>query len=175
MTDARWTEVEDDIRSACRHFTMAVRLHEAGGFGETGDEDLQGDDLSAYRARMALQHAMQAAHNSLETGLKRILELLGEEVPSGAQSHADLVRRVARPLNLPGLTRPAILTPELERDVNETRRFRHRVMHDYDSFEPSCVGPSIAAASRLRVDLLPCIEAFRNTIDPPSTGPGRKT
>jgi len=174
MTDARWVEVEDDVRSACRHFRMAARLYDAGGFGDPDveDEDLEEEDLDAYRARMALQHAMQSAHTSLEGGLKRILEILGEELPSGPQSHADLVRRVSRPLALAGLERDAILTPEIERDVNETRRFRHRAMHDYDNFEPDRASPSIDAARRLQADLLPCIETFRNSVDPPDAAAG---
>lgn len=71
---------------------MAARLYDAGGFGnpESDDEALETADLDAYRARMALQHAMQAAHTSLEGGLKRILEILGEDPPSGPQSHKIL-------------------------------------------------------------------------------------
>lgn len=173
MTDARWAEVEDDIRSACRHFGMAARLYDAGGFGdpESDDEALETADLDAYRARMALQHAMQAAHTSLEGGLKRILEILGEDPPSGPQSHADLIRRVSRPLAVPGLERPAILSHEVERDVTETRRFRHRAMHDYDNFEPDLAVASIEAARRLSESLPICIERFRDEVDPPSAAP----
>lgn len=176
MTDARWVEVDDEIRAACRHYRMAARLYDAGGFGDpdVGDEDLADEDLDAYRARMALQHAMQSAHTSLEGGLRRILEILGEEVPSGPQSHADLVKRVSRPITLPGLERDAILTPEIESDVNETRRFRHRAMHDYDNFEPDRAVPSIAAARRLHTTLPPCIEAFRVSVDPPEETSGYK-
>ncbi len=160
MTDARWIEVDDDIAAASRHFALAARLYDAGGFGDDRD------DLDTYRASMALQHAMQSAHTSLEGGLKRILEILGEEVPTGAQSHVDLVRRVGRPVVLPGRGRPAILTPEVEADVGESRRFRHRAMHGYDDFEPILAKPSIDAARRLATTLAPCIEAFRREVDP---------
>ena len=68
MTDARWTEVEDDLASACRHFGNAARLYDQGGFDR--------DDLAGYMADMALQHAMQSAHTSLEGALLRILEFL---------------------------------------------------------------------------------------------------
>lgn len=160
MTDARWTEVEDDIGAATRHFALAVRLYDAGGFSDDHD------DLDAYRASMALQHAMQSAHTSLEGGLKRILEILGEEVPSGAQSHVDLVKRVGRPMTLASHRRPAILTPDVEADVHESRRFRHRAMHDYNNFELMLATPSIDAARRLAKTLAPCIEAFRREVDP---------
>ena len=85
MTDAWWTEVEDDLDSACRHFGRAAKLFDEGGFGR--------DDLAGYKADMALQHAMQSAHTSLESALVRILEILDEEWPTGEKWHADLVRR----------------------------------------------------------------------------------
>ena len=160
MTDARWAEVDDTIASACRHFANAARLFDDGGF--------EGADLVGYRNRMALMHAMQAGHTSLEGALKRVLELFGEEVPRGEQSHADLVRRVSRPLDLPGHARPAILSPAVARDVDESRRFRHRATHDYDNFEPELATASIEAARRLAESLGPCITAFRDRVDPPS-------
>lgn len=118
---------------------------------------------------MALLHAMQSAHTSLEAALNRILEILGEEPPVGGNSHADLVRRVSRAVDRPGHLRPAILTPEISQDVDESRRFRHRAMHDYDNFEPMLAGPSIEAARRLASGLKPCIAAFRDRIDPPKS------
>lgn len=163
MTDARWADVEDEIERATRHYGLATRLFDAGGF-DAAEED----DLDLYRNQMALQHAMQAAHTTLETALRRILEILAEEAPSGPSSHADLVSRVSKSLRLPGRDRPAILSPEVEADVTESRRFRHRATHDYDSFDPAHVGPSIEAARRLTTSLWPCIKAFRDLIDPPA-------
>lgn len=160
MTDARWIEVDDDIDAACRHFGNAAKLFEEGGFDAEG--------LSGYKARMALLHAMQAGHTSLEAALRRILDVLGEEPPTGDQSHADLVRRVARAVSTPGLSRPAILPEQVARDADEARRFRHRATHDYDNFDPARAMPSIEAARRLSAALKPAISAFRDRIDPPS-------
>ncbi|KQT83040.1 hypothetical protein [Aurantimonas sp. Leaf443] len=160
MTDVRWIEVEDDLASACRHFGNAAWLADDGGFDDDG--------IAGYRARMALLHAMQSAHTSLEGALRRILEILGEEPPVGGNSHVDLVRRVSRAVDTPGHVRPAILTPDVFRDVDESRRFRHRATHDYDNFDPTLAKPSIEAARRLAVGLGPCIAAFRDRVDPPS-------
>ncbi len=164
MTDARWVEVEDDLASACKHFRNAAELYDEGGFEDEG--------LNGYRSTMALQHAMQAAHTSLEGALKRILEILGEEVPSGANSHSDLIKRVTRSLSVEGHERPAILSGSVALDVDESRRFRHRATHDYDNFEPSRALPAVDAARRLAQSLGPAIEAFKDVIDPP--GPGKK-
>ncbi len=81
---------------------------------------------------MALMHALQSAYTSLEGGLLRILEMLGEERPVGENWHAALIKRVAAAL--PG-QRPAILGERLARAADETRRFRHPATHNYDSFQ----------------------------------------
>ncbi|MBO0904406.1 hypothetical protein [Jiella sonneratiae] len=117
---------------------------------------------------MALMHAMQSAHTSVEAALGRILEMLGEEAPAGDRSHADLVRRVARPVASPGRGRPAILSAELAADLDESRRFRHRASHDYDNFDPSRALPAMAAARRLSATLAGAIATFREIVDPPS-------
>jgi hypothetical protein len=160
MTDARWIEVEDNLESACNHFANAAQLYDEGGF--------DADDLTGYRARMALLHAMQSGHNSLEGALKRILEILGEEAPTGDQSHADLVKRVSRAVDTPGHVRPTVLTPEVARDVDESRRFRHRATHDYDNFDVTLAIPSVEAARRLAESLKPCVAVFREKVDPSS-------
>jgi exonuclease VII small subunit len=162
MTDARWIEVEDDLESACNHFANGAQLYGQGGFNADG--------LAGYQARMALLPAMQSGHTSLEGALKRILEILGEEAPTGEQPHADLVKRVSRVVDTPGHVRPAVLTPEVARDVRESRRFRHRATHDYDNFGPIRAVPSIEAARRLAESLKPCIAAFRENVDPPTHG-----
>ncbi len=160
MNDARWIEVDDEIDDACIHFANSARLFDEGGF--------DGDDLAGYRARMALLHAMQSGQTSLESALKRILRILGEEVPVGEQSHADIIRRTARPIDREGHRRPAMLSPEVARDADETRRFRHRAMHDYGNFDPLLAVPAIAAARRLSMSLKPCIAVFRQQLDPPT-------
>ena len=111
MSDARWFEVDADILSAIRHFQNSIELFEAGGFDEAG--------LAGYRAEMALMHALQSAHASLEAGLLRVLAMLAEERPVGDNWHADLIKRAAAPI--PG-RRPAILGPRLAEAANETRK-----------------------------------------------------
>lgn len=163
MTDARWADVQDDIERAMTHYSRAARLFDAGGLEADGGVV---EDLDLYRNQMALQHAMQAAHRTLEGGLARILEILGEEAPSGPNSHADLTARVSKPLRLAGRERPVILSPGVAADVDESRRFRHRAMHDYDNFDPALARPAIESARRLEMSLWPCIQAFRDLIDP---------
>jgi hypothetical protein len=165
LTDARWADVQDEIERAMTHYGRAARLFDAGGLDAAADDVI--DDLDLYRNQMALQHAMQSAHRTLEGGLTRILEILGEEAPTGPNSHADLVARISKPLDLPGKNRPAILSSELAADVDESRRFRHRAMHDYESFDPALASPSIEAARRLQSSLWPAIKSFRDQIDPP--------
>ena len=156
MSDARWFEVEADIDAAIRHFRQSVELYRKGGFDAPG--------LDGYQAEMALMHALQSAHTSLEAGFLRILEMLGEERPVGENWHADLISRVAAAL--PG-RRPAIITTQIAEAATETRRFRHRATHNYDNFRVGEVSRTIEAAAALAGGLEADILAFRNIIDPP--------
>ncbi len=154
MSDARWIEVESDLDGAARHFERAAALFDAGGFDRPG--------LDGYRAEMAFMHAVQAAHTSLENGLLRILEMLGEERPVGAIWHADLIRRAAR--DLPGL-RPAILSAPLAAAADETRRFRNVAARGYDSFDPARAGATVRAATVLAQGLGEALRLFRAAMD----------
>jgi uncharacterized protein YutE (UPF0331/DUF86 family) len=171
MSDARWADVEDDIKNASVHFIMATRLFDAGGlapFDPEGMAELQ--DIESYKSKMAILHAMQSAHTSLEAALKRILQILGEEEPTGDQSHADLIKRVRKAITMPGRERPAILPDDVAQDADETRRFRHSAAHDYNNFDPSRATPSIDAARRLGQKLKLSIDEFRAVVDPSPSG-----
>jgi hypothetical protein len=154
MRDARWLEIFDDMSWAVAHFSRALELHAAGGF--------EGDSLEAYKSKMALMQAMQAGHTSLESGLERILELFGEEKPTGSQYHADLVRRIAR--DRPGI-RPSIIAGELAEAIDETRRFRHVVRKNYNNFRVAEATRALQAAALLRDRLVDTIQAFARAVD----------
>ena len=108
-------------------------------------------------------HAMLAAHTSLESGIIRILEMVGEEKPVGEHWHADLVRRAG--LERPGI-RPAVLDPELAAAANRTRRFRHVTMGAYDSFDSEEAKPAVQSARKLTDGLSAALEKFREALDP---------
>jgi hypothetical protein len=90
--------------------------------------------------------------------------MLGEERPVGDNWHADLIRRVAMPR--PG-RRPAVLGASLAAAADETRRFRHRATHNYDSFRVDECARTISAAELLRDGLQKAMIEFQNIIDPP--------
>jgi hypothetical protein len=141
VTDERWLEVERDILSATRHFAAAVRL--------SSDPALKHDDWDGYKTRMSRLHAMQAGHTSLETALLRVLDMRGEQRPTGDSWHLDLIRRVSAPAT----GRPAILTEATARAADQTRRFRHVAVRTYDQFEPDEATGAIRAADRLAASL----------------------
>ena len=106
---------------------------------------------------------MLAAHTSLDSGLTRILELVGEEKPIGEQWHADLLRRAR--LAYPGV-RPAILDQYLGSAADRTRRFRHVTMRGYDSFDPEDAKPAVEAARKLADGLPAALQRFIAALDP---------
>jgi hypothetical protein len=155
LNDARWIEVDLDVAAAVRHFCQSLALHADGGFAH--------DTLDGYRAVMALQHALQSAHTSMESALLRILDLLGESRPTGENWHADLIRRASLPI---AGQRPAIISEELATQAHETRRFRHRAIHNYDGFDIRRIGDTLSAARFLAEALPQQVKAFRAVIDP---------
>jgi hypothetical protein len=155
VSDARWIDIATDFAGAADHFRNAVALYEIGGFEAPG--------LGGYTARMAFMHAMLAAHTSLESGLLRILELIGEEKPLGEHWHADMVRRAG--LDLPGI-RPAILDPDLAAAADRTRRFRHVAMRAYDSFDSEEARPAVKSARKLADGLSAALDRFREALEP---------
>jgi len=155
MMAERWRDILLDLESAKRHFSAAGRI------GRAAPDVIDGDD--GYDAAMALQHAMMAGYTSFEMALKRLLAMLGEELPIGPDWHATLLRRVSQPF--PGL-RPAIFSASLVKNLGELMRFRHVAMHAYDSFEFDRARPALAAASRFVDEIDEEFSAFRAAIDP---------
>jgi hypothetical protein len=129
-------------------------LHSLGGFDAPG--------LEGYKAQMALMHSLQSGHTSLAGALVRILEMLGEERPTGDNWHADLIRRAAASWS----GRPAILSESVARAADETQRFRHIATRNYDNFRVEAATPTIGAARHLAAGLAGDISAFKRTIDP---------
>lgn len=156
MSDARWLDVEEDVAAAADHFTNAQALLAIGGFDDA--------TLEGYRDRMALMHALQCAHTSAETALRRIFAILGEEAPSGDDWHQKLIYRAARAIQGEH-ARPAILSPDVASDLDETRRFRHRASRSYGTFTIGRSAPSLEAAKRLARSPPDDIARFRTSID----------
>jgi hypothetical protein len=153
VKDDRWLEIEEDFNGASHHFRLAVQLFKRGGFAEEG--------IEGYAAGMAFMHSMQAGHTSLENGLKRILVIVNEDLPSGESWHADLINRASKKTQ----KRPAILSKVTSNFADETRRFRNVAVRSYDSFLPQYADVSVSAAESLSINLLPELKAFQALID----------
>ena len=155
MTDARWIDVERDITSGLCHIERAIILYES--------RDISGDNLDQYFNRMGFLHAMQSGYTSMENGLRRVLMILEEERPEGPDWHATLLRRLSH--DVPG-SRPAMLSSDLYRGLDELRRFRHVAAHTYDMFEPAQASPAVEAGKCVKDVFLQEFRFFRDTIDP---------
>jgi hypothetical protein len=154
VSDARWQDIESDVASSAEHFSSAIRIYREPG--------LHADSPDGYMRRMAFMHAMYAGHTSMERALLRILEIQGEEAPSGRQWHADLIARVGAH----AAGRPAILSTALVKAADRTRKFRHITAHTYDTFDPDDADPAVRAAEKLVAGLPVAFAAFRQAIDP---------
>jgi ribonuclease HepT-like protein len=154
MSDARWFEIDTAIAAAVRHFSWAVSF-----FGKIPGTSAIED---RHLVEMAFMHAMQSGHTSLEAALVRILDICGEALPTGANWHADLIRRAANPV----LNRPAILSATVAQAADLTRRFRNIAVHAYDSFDYTQAREAVESAALLVSLLSSEIARFRQAIDP---------
>jgi hypothetical protein len=116
------------------------------------------DLASATRARAPTQIEIVAAsaylHNyysAIENCLTRIAHGVDESIPSGPDSHRILVDQLSAPIE--GL-RPAVLTLDLARRLDEYRRFRHAFRHTYFvDLDWTRVAPLLGGASLLAGDV----------------------
>jgi uncharacterized protein YutE (UPF0331/DUF86 family) len=168
VSDARWADVESDLAAATLHFSNALQLYAQGGFDSK-------NHLEKYARGYALMHAMQSGHTSAEAAMRRILDILREDRPTGEDWHKALIARLAKPLTGEH-ARPALFSHEVAIDLYETLGFRHRAMHSYGDFDASKAEPAIEAAARLKDNLPAAVASFRETVDPrpptSNSGPG---
>nr|WP_172685360.1 hypothetical protein [Methylobacterium oryzae] len=140
MPDARWSDVDYDIKSACRHLEAAARLWATDGFMPSpGLRSGNDADLDAYRAQMALRHALQSAMTSLENGLRRVREITGMDAFAGS--------------------------PEMQRDLHEMQRTVHRIRRIDVSLAPEEIRTTVEAAERFRTGTLIKITKVRERLD----------
>lgn len=154
MSDTRWFEIDAPVAASVKHFAGAVLMYPKAPTAQTGDD--------RYIVEMAFMNAMQAGHTSLENALLRILELCGEDPPTGGNWHADLIRRASNPIG----SRPAILNGKVAQAADATRRFRTVAAHAYVDFDHTQARHAVVSAALL-ADLLPAdLARFRQAVDP---------
>ena len=107
---------------------------------------------------------MLAGYTSFESAMRRLIGLMGEEMPSGHEWHKGLVDRLSRPL--PG-QRPAVVDDErLLLAIDALRGFRHIATHAYDRFDEDRAAVAVLKAETFLACIGPALAQFRAAIDP---------
>ena len=151
-----WDDVDRDLVSARRHFGMGVALF--------ADLRASTPGRDRYAAMMAFLHAMQSGYTSFEAGTKRLLTMLDEPLPTGAEWHEDLVRRIAVPVLG---SRPALLDDRaLHLAVSGLLGFRHVAAHVDDELDDDRAAVAVRHAETFLAGIGPSLARFRATIDP---------
>jgi hypothetical protein len=132
----------------------AVRRHWKSGLSAAQDQD-------AYINSVALNL------HSFYSGLERIFELIAVEIDGGKLSggdwHVELLRQMT--LNLPGV-RPAVLRKPSAEQLDELRRFRHRVRNIYAAnLQPQRMGAVVETLPDLWGDVRRQLEVFAAYLD----------
>jgi len=156
VSDGRSIDVDTDIATAVGHFGKAVEIYRLADFDAPG--------LQGYKASASFQFAVQAGYTAAESALKRIMDILREEQPTGEEFHKDLVIRLSRP-RTDAYARPALLTEAVAKDLLEAKRAKHRARHSYDDFDAAKAVPTVAAIQRLVTSLPAAVVDFRKQVD----------
>jgi uncharacterized protein YutE (UPF0331/DUF86 family) len=144
----RWIEVRTYTESALLHFGKAVEIQSGRNSAIT--------ENALYTIDMATMHAMQVGYTSLENSFLKILELFGEDPPTGKNWHKELLGRVCMDVDI----RPALVNRELRLTVEELRSFRHVASHAYDHLDLEKLTLALRAASVFVEHYPPVLHAF---------------
>jgi hypothetical protein len=93
-----------------------------------GREPPGADETTHWMRRSATAFAVTAIYTGIESILKVIADDVDRHLPSGSDWHAELL--LAMSLEVPG-TRPAVLSLETKRLLDELRKFRHAARNNY--------------------------------------------
>jgi len=120
-----------------------------------------GQDQDAYINSVALNL------HSFYSGLERMFELIAVEIDGGKLSggdwHVELLRQMT--LDLPGI-RPAVMSKPSAEQLDELRRFRHRVRNIYAAtLAPQRMSAVVETLPELWRDVRQQLEAFAAYLD----------
>ena len=114
------SQVEKEISLLDR--TMEVIEKRLKGLRSKTDSD----DFSAYIESLALN--LHSFYEGIESIFDKVLELTGEEKPSGHEWHLELIERMAMPIRQ---LRPEVISYQTVKNLDIYRAFRHKVRHIY--------------------------------------------
>jgi hypothetical protein len=86
------------------------------------------DQVEQWIMVKALASGIEKVYSGMERMLMRIVRTLDRHVPDGPDWHADLLRRLS--VDVPG-RRPAVISEETRRRLDDLRAFRHRERNTY--------------------------------------------
>lgn len=101
------------------------------------------------------------------SGLERLFELIATAVdqnkPQGAEWHKELLEQMAKEVT--GI-RPAVISDQVQRDLDEYRRFRHLIRNVYTfKLVPAKVGDLMQKTSRLYIQVRREMLAFADFLE----------
>ena len=115
---ARLAHQLDKAEQELRRIEDAVRLFDG----------MEASPAATWARRTSIAGGVEGVYSGLEGILKGIAEDIDGHVPQGSAWHAKLLETMA--LDVSGV-RPAAVSPETHRLLDELRRFRHAVRSNY--------------------------------------------
>lgn len=106
---------------------------------------------------------LHAWYTAAEAAYDRIARLLDQTVPEGSSWHVDLLAQMR--IEVPGL-RPAVIPPEVLRDMHELRRFRHFFRNAYVlDLDPAKIADRVSELLRARDPVTSGLRALQQHLE----------
>jgi hypothetical protein len=153
-------DIEADLAEVAREATLL----EAAAARAAPLLAADADPIARYIHVSAVASGTERIYSGIEKALTRVARDIDGHVPSGADWHATLLRRLT--LEVPD-RRPAMLSAETYRLLDGLRAFRHRVRHSYtQDLNPPLVLDQAASVSPALRAVRDDIERLRTALDP---------
>ena len=155
MDSARLRQLADDLRADREDLDRVLDE------GERCLRDLS-DREPTYLEVRGSGDIVHDFYNAVEHFFERVAVELNGGLPAGTDSHAQLLRRMGRPVE--GV-RPAVIDEPLRASLHEYLRFRHLFRHGYGfALEWTRLVPLLQGMRALAPELVHQLEAFITTV-----------
>ncbi len=147
---ALWSDVLRDITQAENAFGRAIVRGNI--LAERGSEM---PEMDREDREIAVGKQLHDGFCAMESVLERLVRAIDGNLPSGQDTHAQLIDRAANQIS--GL-RPAMISKETAADMHLLRAFRHVMRHSYGDYDYGRAAPNLEVAGKT-------IKSFKREID----------
>ncbi len=137
---ALWSDVLRDVAQAENAFSRAIVRGKI--LVERGSEM---PEMDREDREVAVGKHLHDGFCAMESVLERLARAVDGSLPTGEDTHAQLIDRAANPINE---LRPAMISRETANNMHLLRAFRHVMRHSYGDYDYGRASPNLDVAEK---------------------------